>query len=99
MSSPVQADLQPAPTPITTTFIPITTSDDNNNHNRGNGNGRGNNPDGTSASGSFEAGGFIYVILVGAMLVALVYFGRAILAKRRERIRRLKDPDFEGITF
>lgn len=30
------------------------------------------------------------------MLVALVYFGRVVLAKRRERIRRLKDPDFEG---
>ncbi|KAG0272943.1 hypothetical protein BGZ96_005088, partial [Linnemannia gamsii] len=94
MSSPAQPD--PRPSPTTTTFIPITTSDDNNNnHDRGNGGGRGNNPDGAPAYGSFEAGGFIYIILVGAMLVAIVYFGRAILAKRRERIRRLKDPDFE----
>ncbi|KAF9126178.1 hypothetical protein BG015_004756 [Linnemannia schmuckeri] len=91
---PQPAQPQP-PTATTTTFTPITTND-NNNNNRGNGGGRGNNPDGAPAYGGFETGGFIYVILIGAMLVALVYFGRAILAKRRERIRRLKDPDFEA---
>lgn len=91
MSAPVQSPAPEQPRPTTTlTPTPIATND------RGNGSGRGNNPDGTPAYGSFEAGGFIYVILIGAMLVAIVYFGRAILAKRRERIRRLKDPDFEG---
>ncbi|KAK3846887.1 MAG: hypothetical protein J3R72DRAFT_432642 [Linnemannia gamsii] len=87
-----------APPPLTTTaaaFTPIFSNNNGNNNNRGS--GRGNNSDGANASyGSFEAGGFIYVILVGAMLVALVYFGRVILSKRQERLRRLKGPDFEA---
>ncbi|KAF9278633.1 hypothetical protein BGZ88_000444 [Linnemannia elongata] len=91
--SPASGQPQTQPTTTTLTPTPIITNDGNG---RGNGSGRGNNPDGTPAYGSFEAGGFIYVILIGAMLVALVYFGRVIIAKRRERIRRLKDPDFEA---
>ncbi|KAF9128880.1 hypothetical protein BGW39_004651 [Mortierella sp. 14UC] len=79
-----------------TAFTPIV-SNNNGNNNNNFGSGKGNNPDGTSAPyGSFEAGGFIYVILIGAMLVAIIYFGRVILAKRRDRIRRLKDTDFEA---
>ncbi|KAF9922758.1 hypothetical protein FBU30_007131 [Linnemannia zychae] len=54
-----------------------------------------NTPNGNTYS-SFETGGFIYIVLTGAMLIAIFYFGRAFLAKRRERVRRLKDPDFEA---
>ncbi|KAF9540756.1 hypothetical protein EC957_003774 [Mortierella hygrophila] len=92
-SAPVQPQPQPEPTTTTSTPTPIITDDGSD---RGNGSGRGNNPNGAPAYGSFEAGGFIYVVLIGAILVAFVYFGRVFLLKRRERIRRLKDPDFEA---
>jgi len=90
---------EPAITTTESAFTPIITNNSGNSNNSSsignNNNSRGNNPNGAPYS-SFVAGGFIYVILVGAILVALVYFGRSILAKRRERIRRGKDPDYEG---
>ncbi|GJJ68268.1 hypothetical protein EMPS_00614 [Entomortierella parvispora] len=48
--------------------------------------------DSTSALGGlgFETGGFIFVILVMALMVALLYFGRAILARRKQRLLATK---------
>ncbi|KAF9324061.1 hypothetical protein BG006_000904 [Podila minutissima] len=40
--------------------------------------------------------GYIYVVLVTALLAALIFFGRAALARRKERLRALKDPDYES---
>ncbi|KAI7832342.1 hypothetical protein BC939DRAFT_524618 [Gamsiella multidivaricata] len=44
---------------------------------------------------NLDSGIFIYAILVIAVLIAVVYFGRVCLAKRRYRRRALKDSDYE----
>ncbi|CAO3573838.1 unnamed protein product [Mortierella alpina] len=53
--------------------------------------GRGVNGSLNNAEGFQTSGGYIYLILVVTLLVAIVYFGRVCLAKRRERKRLLKE--------
>ncbi|KAG0038744.1 hypothetical protein BGZ82_010983 [Podila clonocystis] len=40
--------------------------------------------------------GYIYIVLVIALLAALIFFGRTALVRRKERLRALKDPDYES---
>ncbi|KAG0021771.1 hypothetical protein BGZ81_008799 [Podila clonocystis] len=43
-----------------------------------------------------SSSGYIYIVLVIALLAALIFFGRAALLRRKERLRALKDPDYES---
>ncbi|KAI7832232.1 hypothetical protein BC939DRAFT_434935 [Gamsiella multidivaricata] len=54
-------------------------------------------PNGSSREGDdFQnSGGYIYVVLVISLVIALVYSTRACLSKRRERRRRVKEQDCE----
>ncbi|KAF9184211.1 hypothetical protein BGZ51_003498 [Haplosporangium sp. Z 767] len=56
----------------------------------------GDTGDSDSNSIEFQSGGFIYVILLIGLLTGVIYFTRVCIAKRRERIRAMKDPDFDG---
>ncbi|KAF9949600.1 hypothetical protein BGZ72_008660 [Mortierella alpina] len=53
--------------------------------------GRGDNGSFSTVESFQTSGGYIYVILIVTFLVAIVYFGRVCLAKRRERKRLLKE--------
>ncbi|KAG0344225.1 hypothetical protein BG004_004623 [Podila humilis] len=55
-----------------------------------------NNSDSTFDATTYDASsGYIYIVLAIALLSALVFFGKVALARRRERLRRQKDPDYE----
>ncbi|KAF9165206.1 hypothetical protein BGX21_007956 [Mortierella sp. AD011] len=45
---------------------------------------------------SLDAGIIIYAILAASIIIALIYFGRVFVARRRLRQRVMKDPDFEA---
>ncbi|KAF9344374.1 hypothetical protein BGX26_004453 [Mortierella sp. AD094] len=45
---------------------------------------------------SLDAGVFIYAVLAVSIIIALIYFGRVFMAHRRQRLRAMKDPDFEA---
>lgn len=43
--------------------------------------------------------GYIYVVLLFALLITLIFFARVALARRKERLRALKDPDYESMFY
>lgn len=43
--------------------------------------------------------GYIYIVLLITLLLALIFFGRVALARHKERLRALKDPDYESMFF
>ncbi|KAI9240383.1 MAG: hypothetical protein BYD32DRAFT_408645 [Podila humilis] len=43
-----------------------------------------------------SSNGYVVIVLLIALLLALVFFGRVALARRKERLRALKDPDYES---
>ncbi|KAF9993342.1 hypothetical protein BGZ80_002491 [Entomortierella chlamydospora] len=45
---------------------------------------------------SLEAGIIIYAVLAASIILALIYFGRVFMARRRQCQRVMKDPDFEA---
>ncbi|KAG9326414.1 hypothetical protein KVV02_008034 [Mortierella alpina] len=53
--------------------------------------GGGENGSFNTADSFQTSGGYIYVILIVTFLVAIIYFGRVCLAKRREKKRLLKE--------
>ncbi|KAF9572483.1 hypothetical protein EC968_009869 [Mortierella alpina] len=53
--------------------------------------GRGENGSFNTVESFQTSGGYIYVILIVTFLVAIIYFGRVCLAKRREKKRLLKE--------
>ncbi|KAG0056807.1 hypothetical protein BGZ83_003425 [Gryganskiella cystojenkinii] len=95
-SSPSATLVPIAPVAPFSTVIPTgapapNTGDTTNNSNNSNTTLAGDGND----NGFQTSGGYIWIILTVSFLVALIYFGRVILAKRRAKRRLLKERECE----